>query len=381
MVHPYSSASYSNALRDGAAIPLAIPEWDSYVLVRAADAGGQKKCATGLYPFACLAPTANLSAGLHRLRNHGVVSVVLVTDPLWQPALDSLKTAFSVCQPLKVSYIIDREKAIYFHKTHRRRIRKAHQQCQIQIVPLGDYLEEWFRLYQGLVRRKEIAAARDFSRSYFQNLARMEALTAVAAFVRSKLVAMSLWIRHSETVYCHLSASSATGYACSASYGAHDFAIQHFRDCRYIILGGVAGFVDSPDDGLASFKRGFANATAQSYFCAWGVSVERNNQLPNPPRRIGANGASPPAVSARSTEQPLQNGPVGEKAHGQRNPVIDPKACGSREPSRRQPESNSATGEAETFEELRAENVRLRRLVADLLLEKQLLEDTLRRGS
>jgi hypothetical protein len=83
--------------------PLAIPEWDSYVLVRTSEPQGRKKSATGLYPVASLDPNSDLSGGLNRLRADDVVSIVIVTDPLWSPGVEALKAAFGTCTPLKIT--------------------------------------------------------------------------------------------------------------------------------------------------------------------------------------------------------------------------------------------------------------------------------------
>jgi hypothetical protein len=58
------------------------------------------------------------------------------------------------------------------------------------------------------------------------------------------------------------------GFEISAAYAAFAHAIENATECRYVLLGGSAGLSDDRLDGLAVFKRGFANASALSYLCS-----------------------------------------------------------------------------------------------------------------
>ena len=78
---------------------------------------------------------------------------------------------------------------------------------------------------------------------------------------------MTIWLRFSHVVYYLDGASNARGLAISAPYAAFAHAIRRYEACRYIIFGGSADFRDSHSDGLAVFKRGFANTSAWNYVC------------------------------------------------------------------------------------------------------------------
>ncbi len=87
MTHPYVSAAYAEALGH-VGEPCSVPEWGSHVLRRAIPAGGGD--AIGTYPLTALAQDADLPAGSARLRREGLVSVVLVPDPLTGPPREAL---------------------------------------------------------------------------------------------------------------------------------------------------------------------------------------------------------------------------------------------------------------------------------------------------
>ena len=187
VVHPYSSAKYSNAFHEGGATPLAVPEWGSYVLVRASDPRGCKRTATSLSPCTPINPDSDLAAGLVRLRANGILSVVVVTDPLCCPTVEALQAAFDTCSHFKNSYFLDRRKDVRYPKTHRRRISKAYRFCDIKITNFFTYSDFFYNLYQSLSSRKDIMGIQNFSPTYFHRLADVDYLTTIAAFDRDEL--------------------------------------------------------------------------------------------------------------------------------------------------------------------------------------------------
>ncbi len=263
VVHPYATPLYAEALGHmGRPIPM--PEWSSFVLGRDIP-GEDARDATGVYPLAVMAADADLHAGLDRLTREGCVSLVLVADPLSGPGPDRLAAAFPLCRPFKTHYLVDGPCEPIKH--HRDRIRRGLRRCRIETVRLADQLERWTNLYAGLVERRGIAGGADFTTTYFQVLAQEPRLTAFAAFVGDELAAMTLWFDHAGVIYNHLTASNAAGYANGANFALYAAAIDHFRASGVINLGGGAGFRDDPDDGLAAFKRGFANAESKAHLC------------------------------------------------------------------------------------------------------------------
>ncbi len=277
--HPYGAVAYGEALAaaDGQKA-LDVPEWRSAVIVRPAAAGALD--ATGPYPRAPLGADADLAGGLQRLRSAGLVSVVLVPDPLNAPAPKALAAAFPVFRPFKTHFIVDRRAGAYApSKHHRYEIRRAAAGCVVDRAPLSSVLPRWARLYAGLARRHDIRGPADFSPAYFDHLAASPAYETFVARVDGRIVAMAIWFQHGAVAVNHLGASDAEGYAAGATYALYDAAIQHFADAERLDLGGAAGLAEAADDGLARFKRGFANASASAYLCGAVLDQARYDEL------------------------------------------------------------------------------------------------------
>jgi hypothetical protein len=252
-----------------------VPEWKTALLRRAIPSLDLED-ALGCYPLCVIAPEADLESGLARLRAAGLVTVALVPDPVTGPALEVLSTAFPVCRFFKTHYLIDRAAGpVPPSASHQRWIRKALRECEVLPVRLLESLGDWARLYGATVERHAITGLQKFSPAYFAALAEMQEVEAVAARVDGKTVAMALWVRSQEVVYYHLGASDARGYETQAMYGLFAAAQEYFAESRIIHLGGAAGVAPEKEDGLARFKRGFANREVGAYFCGAGLDPGR----------------------------------------------------------------------------------------------------------
>jgi hypothetical protein len=86
-------------------------------------------------------------------------------------------------------------------------------------------------------------------------------------------------VRSGDIVYAHLEGGSPAAYRNYAIYGLIAAAMEHFADCRVIHLGGAAGVEEEEKDGLAHFKRGFANREATAYFCGNCLDAARYAKL------------------------------------------------------------------------------------------------------
>jgi transposase len=260
--NPYCSELYAKACEEPGARPLQVPEWGTYVLVREGPGGGRQ--ATGVRPLESLDPRCDVKAGLDALRDAGVASMAMVTDPMWSPELSVLRGAFDACRPFREHYLVDRDLGVHIRKRHRNRINQARRAGKVRELSLSDHLERWLELYQGNVDSRQIP--QPFTPTYFERLAQMPSLKTVAVAVEGEIASMTLWVSHGDVLYFHDGASSSAGMAVSAAYAAFAHAIDT-AECRYVLLGGSAGISDERLDGLAMFKRGFANASAASYLC------------------------------------------------------------------------------------------------------------------
>ncbi len=222
----------------------------------------------GPYPRTPLPPRADLAGGLETLAAAGFVSITLVPDPLAAPGEDALRAVFDLCRPFKTHVLVDRAAGPYApSKHHRERIRRGRRRCRVELVSLGERLDDWRRLYAGLVARHAISGPARFPDRYFETLARMPDMVALAAFVDATLAAMTIWFEHDGVAVSHLTAANDLGYANGASFALNDAAIEHFAAADVIDLGGSAGAGDDHADGLFQFKRGFGNAETRAFLC------------------------------------------------------------------------------------------------------------------
>ncbi|MBS0362489.1 MAG: GNAT family N-acetyltransferase [Proteobacteria bacterium] len=242
---------------------IAVPEWGAHVIRR--PAGDGQFDATGVYPLQVFAPGADVAAGLRRLAAEGLVSAVLTPDPLLCPAA-GLARDFEVCRPFKPHYVIDPACGGFDpSKHHRQELRRAARRCRLEWVRLADHLPAWTDLYAGLVARRGVTGAADFSPAYFEALAREAAMHAVAAWVGEELAGMAIWCQADGVAYYHLSAVNDLGYANGAAYALVGAGAERFAG-EVIHLGGGAGAGDGAG-GLAAFKQGFANGEVMAHIC------------------------------------------------------------------------------------------------------------------
>lgn len=256
-----------------------VVEWQTALLTRAIPRTSWHD-GLGCYPLTVFGPRADLKAGLERLRHESLVSVALVPDPVTSPGPEVLANAFEVCRPFKTHYLVDRNAGpVRFARTHRRMIRKAIKDCTFGPVDLQVTLADWQRLYGHTVVRHGITGVQKFAPSYFEELARMPDVIALAAKHHGAIIAMILWVRSGEIAYAHLEGCSAAGYKTQAIYGIFAAANEYFADCRILHFGGTAGLSATGEDGLAYFKRGFANREVTAYFCGTCLDPERYASL------------------------------------------------------------------------------------------------------
>lgn len=262
--HPYASQLYARSFSPRFTV-IDNPEWSTFLLERPI-LGSNRRDATGPYPVSSIAPDANLAEGLRYLEAAGLVSVVLVADPLWSPDASRLAASFSVCRPFKTHHLVKPGLPLTFSASLRRNIRIAHASCVIRIVTLKDCLDDWMRLFNGLLERHRIEGLSAFSRDEFLAMEDTPGLFAAIAEAQGEVVSITLWIRHGDVVYFHLAASSDQGYKLMAASGLVAAIIEQYRTST-VDLGGCAGLRDDPNDGLWWFKQRFGNATATAMLC------------------------------------------------------------------------------------------------------------------
>jgi len=277
MGHLYGTETYVEGLASEDGI-IDVPEWRTHLLRRSVDRYTGVYDAMGPYPYCPLLADCDLSGGLERLAAAGLVSAVLIPDPLMGPSHDQAAQHFEVCRPFKTHYLVYQTTRPYEPtKHHRYEIRRGQARCRVEIVPLRNHLPQWSDLYEGLIARRDISGMAAFSKAYFEVLAADRDLVTFAAWMGERLVGMGLWYPWEGVCTNHLLAVSAEGYANGASYALYDTAIGHFSG-QVLNLGGGAGVSDGAG-GLADFKRGFANDQVTSFIYGAILNKDRYRQL------------------------------------------------------------------------------------------------------
>jgi hypothetical protein len=200
------------------------------------------------------------------------VSFTAVPDPLGAPGESVLRRIFrDHVRPFKTHYVVELERWTGPSKAqHRTRVRLAAPRVDTEVTPARpELLEQWCRLYDTLVTRHAIRGLRAFSRRSFAALFSVPGLHVACTVAENETVAMSLWATHGGNAYYHLGASTATGYALSATYPMFHAAIGYLRGLglELLDLGGGAGMTERDTDGLARFKRGWATAERTAWLC------------------------------------------------------------------------------------------------------------------
>lgn len=232
-------------------------------------AGEAARDLMGPYPLFTCANWPALAADLRELGD-ALVSVVLVADPLANVDEQELRRAFPDCfTEYKRHLVRDHHERASLPTHHRRHVRRASTAVEVEVCakPL-EHLDDWVRLYAGLVAHHGLVGIRAFSPEAFRQQLALPGMIAVRAARQGVTVGMTLWFEDAPKAYYHLGAYSREGYEVSASYALFAVALEHLRDrdVRWVDLGGAAGG-GAADDGLVRFKRGWANGDRTAHLC------------------------------------------------------------------------------------------------------------------
>ena len=265
MSHPYASKSYAALLQgEGSVVP--VPEAEVHLIRRVVDGGGTDL--VGAYPRTPVPVPAAWPDAWGRLREAGHLSVVLVTDPLSSADGQALQAHFPVARPFKTHLIHEVSSgSCRWSKHHAYEVRRALREVRVEEIRGEALVEDWLRLYGGLVERHRITGVQRFSEEYHRGVLRMDGLRAFAAKRDGRVVAAHLWFVDGARAWSHLGASDAEGYAARAAYAVYDASLRALaEDADVVDIGGAAGLSDD-QGGLFRFKAGFANARAEAWLC------------------------------------------------------------------------------------------------------------------
>ncbi len=276
-MHPYATQTYGTSLAHWGEV-VQVNAWQNCVIKRPITATHYD--AAGTYPIMPFTKDTNIPAGIDELKQHGFVSLVMVLDDFHRPELDALHPYATTLSPFKTHYLYRRSLGELTYDTHHKRaLKKAVKSVQVDIANLADHVEAWTDLYHQLTTKLQLKGLHAFPLAHHQILASLENVIFLGAWIEDALVAGHIFVRHNNILMSHLVASNAAGYEHRASFALNDFAIRHFTDIDIINFGGGAGNSVGTDDGLARFKRGFANDTANTYLCGIILDTERYETL------------------------------------------------------------------------------------------------------
>jgi hypothetical protein len=191
------------------------------------------------------------------------------------PSQSDLERVFDVVQPFKQHYVCDlsTEPGSFITKHHRYYASRALRQAEVMVAdePTA-YADEWTTLYQVLVGRHGLRGLKAFSREAFGLQLGVRGAVLFRLVSGGQCIGAHIWYVDAPYAHSHLMALSEAGYACDGSYALYSTAIHSFADGRFgpvqfIHLGGGAGVANEEGDGLAAFKRGWANSARTAFLC------------------------------------------------------------------------------------------------------------------
>ncbi|MFO0388476.1 MAG: hypothetical protein ACK502_01975 [Alphaproteobacteria bacterium] len=278
-MHPYATVAFAESLAHWGK-PFEVPEWGGGVMLREISAGLQD--AAGIYPITPLNKNADIAGGLARLRDVGLVSVVLVLDDFHRLHMNTLKEHFDTVDSFKPHYLYRPEKGeMIYGSHHKRAVKTAYKHVKVDVLDLRKHVHEWAELYDALIAKLGLSGLHAFPLAHHQQIAGIQGMVAIGAWMGDELVSCHIWADDGEYVHSHLVASNDKGYESRAAYAVNDTSLRYFSGRKLLNFGGGAGNSVGSDDGLARFKKGFSNDTAESYICGAILDKEKYQQLVN----------------------------------------------------------------------------------------------------
>ncbi len=260
----YRSREYARSL-SFAGTPVELPRSGGW-LIRRAIQGSPLQDAMGVYPYLCCSRWDELREDFDALRKDMVV-VSAVTDPLGNYDSDLLARSFDRIRPHKPHYVIDTSVPLadLVTRSHRRTARRAIGNVSVSVAddPVS-YGADWVRLYDVLCHRHGIEGLRRFNPESLRRQLSVPGMVMFRAEAAGHTIGLDLWYVTDGCAHGHLAAFDEQGYRLRASYATKLFLIEYFHSrVAWINLGATP----TEDNGLATFKRGWATGVRMSWLC------------------------------------------------------------------------------------------------------------------
>ncbi|MDC3353269.1 GNAT family N-acetyltransferase [Verrucomicrobiales bacterium] len=185
----------------GKVIERAVPETDAFD-------------AMGPYPLFQCQYWDKLPEDLRVLSGSGLVSLVLVTDPMLEEGDRNLFGCFDVVRPFKRHFLTDLEcpyeQSVSRH--HRYYVRKSSKDLELDVPaePIA-YLGEWCQLYEQLMARHACNDFRRFSREAFAQLLVMPEVVLFRAIAKGETVGAQIFLLSGDVAHAHQAAFTSEG--------------------------------------------------------------------------------------------------------------------------------------------------------------------------
>jgi len=269
MLTGYLHPDYAKSLA-AYGLPRELPRSGVWLLERAIP-GSTCRDAMGCYPLSACRDWSALKVDLDALASD-LVSVCLVADPFGDYTEAQLRECFPDRMIVfKQHYVLDTQCPIEqtVSKSARRNARAALRRLDVELCSQPtDYLADWVRLYDCLIRRHDLQGLHRFSPEVFLAQMTIPGLVMFRAVSGRDTVGMMAWYVQGDVAYSHLACSDATGYTLRAAYALYWSAIRHFvGKVRWIDFAGPAGSRHNEKAGLAEFKRQWSSGTKPAYLC------------------------------------------------------------------------------------------------------------------
>ena len=261
--------------------PVFLPRTHSWLLARRIGESRYKD-AIGAYPFFACQNFAEVTTELIDLASQ-FVTVSLVPDPFCGVSPVQLKASFDIVLPFKTHYLVDLEVSFdrYLRRHHRRYAKRSLSFVAVELA--GDaslYSSEWAELYAHLVARHQITGIRAFTAKALAGQLSVPGCHYFRALHEGSAVGALVCYLDRGVAYAHLISTSPLGQKLIAQYALYWTAIEYFRErARWFALGAISGLSDSGNEGLTFFKRGWATAKCQAFFCGKILDRTRYNEL------------------------------------------------------------------------------------------------------
>lgn len=265
--------------------PRELPACGGWILERQIP-GLPYRDAMGCYPIFSCRDWSQLGSDIESLKSE-LVSIAVLVDPFGERDYESLRECFQhVVIPYKEHFVTDLSGKMdtYISSHNRRYARKALKEVTVeQCENPGQYLDQWFQLYSGLISRHKIKGIAAFSNAVFARQLEIPGIVVFRALHKGETVGMLLWYKQNDVAYYHLGAYSDIGYELRVSFALFWKAIEHFTSdqIRWLNLGAGAGVSGVATDGLSRFKRGWSTGTRTAYFCGRILDKSRYDEIAN----------------------------------------------------------------------------------------------------